>query len=197
MFTRSAVPPETVAFGALVATAIGTVLGPVNLILIGLWVLAVICDQLAGMIKAYLLAPKGTPWFDGDIAFRGFLRKGLIALGLVIAGSIDVALLHLGTMGEAVGELTPITKGALAYALIAVWGSVLRNVAIVKEARGMAEFIFRRMDAAKLGHEPPVRRESYDPAAVRVEEQLETTDGRSFRDAALERDQGGDDAEAQ
>lgn len=182
-----AVPTEVVAFTTLLATALGTVFAPINLLLLLLWVVAVLLDQASGMIKAYLTTPAGEAWFRGDIAAQGFAKKGLVAVGFAVAGSVDVALLHLGNMGAAVGDLTPITKGALAYALIAVWGSILKNVAIVKEARGMVEFILRRADAAKLGHEPPVRR-SYDPIAVAMEHELTTTDGRPFSDAVQEKD---------
>lgn len=165
--------PENVTLAAMLAAAAGTVFAPMNVLLGILWIIAVVADQLSGMLRAYVEAAPGEDWFRWDKVVQGLARKGLVLMALIVAGSIDVALAHLGTFGDAIEDITPLTKGALAYALLAVWGSILQNAARVKEARGLAEFIARRLDQANLGgQEPPVRRH-YDPTALQYEAGLE------------------------
>jgi hypothetical protein len=179
---------EVVGFLTVLSTALSVVVNGVNLFLVSVLVVAMLADQAAGMLKAVVVAPKGQPWYDGDKMMRGAAKKGLVIIGVVIAGTVDMVLMHMPGFDTIVEQLTPVSKGALAYFIVGQWASALRNVAVVQEARAGVEFIVRRMDAAKLGHEPPARRQ-YDPPAVEEEHTLETPDGTPFYDAAHRRDQ--------
>lgn len=90
-----------------------------------------------------------------------------------------------------------LTKGRILFIrpfLVVLDAIIGRLLPEPEEARddaepGVAEFIRRRQDEARLGHEPPQDRD-YDAAAIAMEEELETPDGTPFRDAV--RDAGRD-----
>jgi len=181
---RSTATAEPATLGAVVTMALATVVNGVNVFLFLLLLVAFIADQISGILKAIIVTPKGAKWYDGQVFMRGAAKKGLIVVAVLVAASMDMALTYLPAFGDLSRDLSPVTKIALVYFLIGQWTSALRNVAVVKDARAGVEFMIRRMDAAKLGHEPPLRRD-YDAAALKEELTLPTNDGRAFRDVAV------------
>lgn len=160
---------SAVTLTALLATSFGTVFESVNVLLFLLFVLAIFLDQLSGILKAIVVTPKNEHWFDGTKFLQGGAKKGLLIVGVVMAGSIDIAIIHFPGYPAELGDWSPITKVVLAYMLIGLWGSIIKNISIVKEAKLATSFLLRKMDTMQLGGEPPMRR-SYDRRAKEYEE---------------------------
>lgn len=175
-------------FTAVMATALATVVTGVNLFLGLMMLVSMLLDQLSGILRAVVMSERGADWFDSRKFFHGFAKNGLILLGVLTAGMMEMASLHVPAWGEVAAELTPLTKLALAYAITGKISSIMRNIGVVKEAQLLTAFMTRRIDSARLGYEPPERRH-YDAGAVHMERTLETPAGEPFHDAAKRRDQ--------
>lgn len=175
--------PLLAAVAAAFSSAVTVVNAVLAIVLVGL----VTLDVVAGTLAAYLESEPGEEWFDWDKLARGWARKFVLACLVLTCWLLDVAF--AAAFSDLFDAYTPITKYGLAHAIVAQAASITKSASLIRELRPLAAFIMRRMDAARLGHEPPVRRAAYDPDAVRLERELETTDGRSFHEAAHERDQ--------
>lgn len=175
-----------VSLVASTAMAFNAVLTPMNAVLAFSMIVLVALDVVVGTATAYLESKPGEDWFSWDTLRRGAVKKLILICLIGVAIAVDAAF--SAAFGDIFSKLTPATKYALSHAIIAQVVSIAKNARIVKELRPLAAFLLRRMDAANLGEEPPVRRSGYDFEAVRVEEQMTTKDGRKFSDAAIAAD---------
>lgn len=159
------VPIDTVAAALTAATLSSVVLelvAPANLILVVLFVVAVLVNFLAGVLRSFALHRRGGEdgkWFSASRATFGVIKKFALALFIPLAGVVDGTFM-VAEATRAVAELTPITKGVLAGLIGAQVIGAARSLHYVvgDDAIPALAVLLRAIDRAHAGGEPPHRR---------------------------------------
>lgn len=141
--------PDTSAVATGLAAAIfASAFSEINLILLGLWGIAVVGDLVAGLWRVVVL--EGWGEVSGSRFAAGMAKKVAFSFFWLAAALVDALSAVAPAIGPAISEVTVTTKAVLVALIVYEISSITRNAKQATGAAVPAALIMRTIDRLEV-----------------------------------------------